>query len=396
MNLSLIFPSRNGVEFLEWSYNSIRKNQGNHHVEILVLDDKSDKDNTWEWCLKTMEVDPLFKAFRNEGPDRLGISGGHKFLSKHITTSTIGHFHNDFFLTEGTLDLIEQALQPNTVVCLTRIEPSIGYREGPEKIIWEDAPKELEDWDEDVFLNELPKFKRMWGNKTTGGHFAPFFMFTEEYNRIGGVDDVVLRKQGLEDSDLAFRLALGGFKTLQIPAFVFHFCSRGSRRQKYETGVMVDNPEWIKHNNTAIRNFIRKWQTFHLHDEWLQPYKPNRFNVGFNIINCTPHLLQALEPWCDDLQCDLNKRSIDEYIHIEQPNTTYCQLTEKINCNQSTDIKVNIDGQRFNQGDFNNIMNLSYILDDSGEVGEFEIGNLKLIINSLTHYENDLIVARNS
>ena len=85
MNLSLLIPSRNNLEFLKLCYSSIRKNQGNHFVEILVLDDKSDKDNTWEWCLETMQLDPNFKAFKNNRTERLGISGGFKFLSQQAT-----------------------------------------------------------------------------------------------------------------------------------------------------------------------------------------------------------------------------------------------------------------------------------------------------------------------
>ena len=49
---------------------------------------------------------------------------------------------------------------------------------------------------------------------------------------------------------------------------------------------------------------------------------------------------------------------------------------------------------RFQQNEFNLMTQLSMIIQDSGEVGEFEIGNLKLIINKMTEYQNDLIVCR--
>ena len=110
MNVSILIPSRNGVEYLEWAYNSIRKNQGNHHVEILVLDDISDKDNTWEWCVEIMQNDPLFMAAKNETGTRYGISGGYKFLSQITTQEIICHWHNDMFMTEGTLDAVADKL----------------------------------------------------------------------------------------------------------------------------------------------------------------------------------------------------------------------------------------------------------------------------------------------
>ena len=49
MKISLIQPGRNNLKYLKWSYDSIRKNQGNHEVEICVADDFSN-DGTWDWC----------------------------------------------------------------------------------------------------------------------------------------------------------------------------------------------------------------------------------------------------------------------------------------------------------------------------------------------------------
>lgn len=76
MNISILIPSRNGLEFLQWSYHSIRKNQGNHNVELLILDDFSDKDDTWKWLQDQSILDANLQIFRNEGPERWGISGG--------------------------------------------------------------------------------------------------------------------------------------------------------------------------------------------------------------------------------------------------------------------------------------------------------------------------------
>ena len=45
----------------------------------------------------------------------------------------------------------------------------------------------------------------------------------------------------------------------------------------------------------------------------------------------------------------------------------------------------------FNQQDYNTIERLSEIIQDSGEVGEFELGNLKIEIIQLNTYEKNLI-----
>ena len=409
MNLSLLIPSRNNLDFLKLAYSSIRKNQGNHHVEILVLDDKSDKDNTWEWCLKTMQVDPNFKAFKNNRNERLGISGGFKFLSQQATQDVIGHFHADMFMVEGTLDAIEWYLfspvdnnlpvkENKNVICLTRIEPPIYSKPGlyPEKIIWKDAPIEIEDWDEHKFLDFLPEAKKLWNGKRTEGYFVPFFMFTKEYLKLGGVDNINYKFQAREDSDFAFRLVLAGYETIQIPTFVFHFASRGNRRAKDNSGTWQDSPEWQQIEQKSIRNFIRKWQTIEMHDPELKPLKPKVYNIGFILQNPTLQHLYDLEPWCQRMVCpSVDNQLIDNYIRLEQPNTPF-DLKEKLEYGGcETEIIVQIDAQRFNTEDFKIITNLSQIITEDGEVGEFEIGNLKITIKEMNTCEHELIVCQN-
>ena len=52
---------------------------------------------------------------------------------------------------------------------------------------------------------------------------------------------------------------------------------------------------------------------------------------------------------------------------------------------------LGIDGNNFTQQDFQIIQQLNNIIQDSGEIGEFELGNLKITINNLKIYENNLI-----
>ena len=58
MEISLIIPSRNNLKYLEWAYDSIRKAQRNHEVEICVADDFS-SDGTKEWCESVSKIDKL-------------------------------------------------------------------------------------------------------------------------------------------------------------------------------------------------------------------------------------------------------------------------------------------------------------------------------------------------
>jgi predicted transport protein len=52
---------------------------------------------------------------------------------------------------------------------------------------------------------------------------------------------------------------------------------------------------------------------------------------------------------------------------------------------------VEVDGNNFTQQDFQVIQKLNDIIKDSGEIGQFELGNLQITINSLEEYQNELI-----
>jgi len=111
MQISFIIPSRNNYRFLKWSYDSIRKNQGNHDVQICVADDAS-TDGTWEWCQETMQRDKHFQAIRNDGPERQGLV----ILNDRLVNEVAKHdlciiYHADMYLCPGALDAIEKHLK---------------------------------------------------------------------------------------------------------------------------------------------------------------------------------------------------------------------------------------------------------------------------------------------
>ena len=74
-------------------------------------------------------------------------------------------------------------------------------------------------------------------------------------------------------------------------------------------------------------------------------------------------------------------------------NNTNPQLEEALECwfNNGVDVEVEIDGNTFTQQDFQIIQQLNAIIKDSGEVGEFKIGNIFVRINKLQERQNDLI-----
>ena len=116
MKISIIQPTRNNLKYLKWSYESIRKHQGEHIVEICVADDAS-TDGTWAWCVETEKQDPHFKWIRNMGPNRQG----HTILYDRLVNDVATHdicmiYHADMYLCPGALDAIEKHIGPKKIV----------------------------------------------------------------------------------------------------------------------------------------------------------------------------------------------------------------------------------------------------------------------------------------
>ena len=62
--------------------------------------------------------------------------------------------------------------------------------------------------------------------------------------------------------------------------------------------------------------------------------------------------------------------------------------------NPQNDIVVYIDCSKLNQKNFQMITQLSEILEEQGEIGEFELDDFTVKVNNLYTYENSLIVCK--
>ena len=395
MKISLIQPGRNNLKYLKWSYNSIRKNQGNHKVEICVADDFSN-DGTWNWCQEMMDKDPLFKAIRNEGPTRLGHTILYDSLVNEVATSDICMiYHADMYLCPGALDAVEKHIKEKTIVSLTRIEPPL-HPDGPEKVLL-DCGIEPEEFDEDMLLTQVKRLKTK--GKITEGIFAPWAFYKSDFQEIGG-HDPIFAPQSKEDTDIFNRFHLNGCKFIQTwEGFVYHMTCRGSRfadgaKRNPDGQVFMKNretDEWLKQNEKSTREFLRKWGHFCKHDTLMKPIVPPKYNIGFILKNCTLQLLKVLEPWCSTVYTDLEEFVLYE---MEEQKRTSFNLSDRIkgyDSEKNNEILIEIDGHTFGNEDFNYIQLISEILQDSSEIGQFELGNLTIEVIQLNTYENDLI-----
>ena len=202
--ISFIQPSRNNLKYLKWSYNSIRKNLDPIH-EICMADDFSN-DGTWEWLQKIAKEDKNVKIHRNEGPERLGHTILYDTLvNDYATNDIVMIYHADMYAAPGLDEEINIHIAPGVVVSATRIEPPL-HPDGPEKIL-EDFGIEPEEFDEDRFLRFAEQNKEKNAYKCTEGIFAPWAMYKDDFQKIGG-HDPLYAPQSKEDSDIFNRFLL--------------------------------------------------------------------------------------------------------------------------------------------------------------------------------------------
>ena len=400
--ISFIQPSRNNLKYLKWSYNSIRKNLGYIH-EICWADDFSD-DGTWEWMQEIAEKDPNVKIHRNEGPNRLGHTILYDTLvNDYATNDIVMIYHADMYACPGMDEAVLKHLIPGTVISATRIEPPL-HPDGPEKVL-QDFGIEPEEFDEQGLMNFINQtWEGMPEDKITNGIFAPWAIYKDDFQRIGG-HDPLYAPQSKEDSDIFNRFKLAGYELIQTwEGYVYHMTCRGSR---FKDGALRnpagkvfmkgrESSEWLAQNLRSTRNFIRKWGHMVKHDELLHPIIPPKYDVGFIVENCNNDLLKELEPWCSDIYGDWVGHKgfgVNKYVEEEQPNTQF-DLKKKIHSDHiepKNNVIVQFDCRFLTPQNFQILVNLSEILQESGEVGEMELEIFKFSIRSLDTYEKELI-----
>ena len=363
---TFVIPSRNNLEFLKLAYESIRNLDTKH--EILVLDDASE-DGTSSWIEEQNDEDLI--TFHNPGPERIGIVGMFDKGIELARTDIIMAFHADMVACKDLDKNILKHLDKGVVVSATRVEPPL-HPDGPEKII-RNYGIEADEFNFDAWYSGSESLKE---NKTTEGIFAPWCMFKEDFFKVGG-HDKLFAPQSKEDSDLFNRFQLNGYKFIQPwDALVYHFTSRGSRFNKYSGGSAGSNSnEWIQTTTKNGRNFLRKWGHFVMHDKYMKPIIPSKYDVGFIIKNCDNDMLALLEPYCDNIYVDCD---YSEYVKKEQENTLINLSTRVLpyDNEKQNSILIEIDRKEFNEQDMIIVQKLSQILDDSGKVGEFKLNNL--------------------
>lgn len=348
--ITFCIPSKSNLRYLKTCIPSIRKNAYRNDHEIIVFVD-SDEDGTIEWLDSVKDkYDISYYVNPDLGNNLYGIGKAYDFCVEKSTTDIFMIFHADMMLGKHADLKAFNHLKEKTVVCATRIEPPIHPNNG-EKILLDFGmwPEEFKEQEFDQYVSE-----HLEDSKTTEGIFAPWMMYKSEFLDILGGHDPIMHSCR-EDSDLFNRMLLAGFSFIQPwNSLVYHLTGRGA-------GSFDGDPErhkkWQEDMNKSTLEFIRKWGTNVNHTALMKPLVSPVYKKSVKIINSNPQLEHVLEPWF----------------------------------NGGSNIIVEIDGNTFTQQDYQIVQQLSAIIQDSGEIGQFELGNLKITIHSLDSFEQELI-----
>jgi len=274
--------------------------------------------------------------------------------------------HDDMILYPGFIENMNSLIKKGVIVTYTRIEPPIYTDQYPGKII-SNCGYDIEDFSEEKFHSlEIKK------GIIEGGTQLFFGCTKEDYI---GIDGYTFRKF-CEDDDIHRRYKLLGYKKIiSLDARVYHFVSKTSRNGNYDH----QDTEELKSN----RNYIRKWGS---------RLDSPKYNIAYVVHNCNIQMLNALEPWCDRIYVE----NRFDYIEAEQPNTKFDLSKRVLTIGQNdpigeNDIVVEFDCAKFNQRTFELLQSLPQIIKESGELGTFELEDLKIVINAIEEKQNDLI-----
>ena len=379
-NISLVIPGYNNLRHMKNAYTSIRKFYPN--VQLVMMDDGS-TDDTFMWLEESVKKDSNITIYKSE--DRVGHTILYDKGIEISNTDIVGILHADMIIGPNYLENLLKHLERGKVVCATRIEPPL-HPSGNEKII-QNFGLDFDDLDIPSFEEFVEKTQIENESKTTKGMFAPWILYKDDFQRIGG-HDPLFAPFPYEDSDIFQRWILAGYELIQSrDSFVYHLTCRGHRW----TGEIGKNDDYFHtvEENARI-NYIRKWGSWIKNDNYQHPIIPTVYKKALHLQNGTPELLKLLEPWFNSISTNLPTNQLNEFIKEAQPKTMI-DLKGKFKVELIDDIIVYIDGSKFDQNDYELIQQLPEIIKDNGQIGKFQLGNLLIRINNMNEYQNNLI-----
>ena len=284
-----INTSKNELDYLKLLLRSLKDNLKYSSHEIVVFID-SDNQNTFEWLAQQKSQFEDLKILRNILPVCYGYARNINEMFKFASHDIVSYLQSDMVISKDYDEYVLKNIKPNTILSSTRIEPplhgpgsekhTMNFGVTPSTFRYEEFLKYCESGREE---------------KLTNYFFAPFTLYKEVWNSIGGHDTLFRRSR--EDSDILNRLILSGVEIVQTwEALVYHFTCTSSRGAGWFDQANTKAQERARVQEQADRvelaRIFRKWGEFSHGNP-----TPYYYNVQANIEVDTPNfsLLTAVE-----------------------------------------------------------------------------------------------------
>jgi len=393
-----INTSTNELSNLKLLFKSLKDNLKYNNHEIIVFID-SDNEGTYKWLLTQKSKFNNLKILKNPLPICYGYARNINEMFKFAANDIVSYLQSDMVISKDYDFYLLKHVKPNMVLSSTRIEPPL-HNPGPEKhtVDFGLYPKQFK---YDEFQEFCAKNK---ADKTTSYFFAPFTMYKEVWNNIGGHDTQFRRSR--EDSDVLNRLILAGNKIHQTwEALVYHFTCTSSRGKDWFNPQNTKAQERVKlqeqADNIELKRFVKKWGTFS-HGNPLNYY----YNIDANInVDSDLNALEAIKPYFNQIFVNtditpINHHSIANNLFNIKENDweTYSYLYNKSQLESyssnplDTNITVEFNLSNINQNTFNSfIQNIQHIINQTDDIGLFEYEGFKVNIKKKINIINSKI-----
>lgn len=388
-----INTANNELDYIKLLFKSLKENLKSDEHEIIVFID-SDNEGTFEWLLEQKSDFKDLKILKNILPVCYGYARNINEMFKFASHEIVSYLQSDMVISKDYDEYLLKHVKPNMILSSTRIEPPL-HGPGPEKhtMNFGLSPSEFK---YEEFLKYCEGNRR---EDSTEYFFAPFTMYKNVWNNIGGHDTLFRRSR--EDSDILNRLILSGAQIVQTwEALVYHFTCTSSRGKGWfdKTNEKAQARARMQEqaDRVEVSRMFRKWGAF----SHGKPFNYN-YNIIANIEIDSPHFatLSAIEIFFDKVSvshidaynflvnADEHKYA-NELLNFSQENWekySYLYNTESLQDRftlekEEGDIVLSFKLSEVTQDTYDNVfMNLQHIVHNAEE-GDWEVGGLILSI----------------
>lgn len=403
-----INTSRNELEHVKLLFKSLKDNLKSDEHEIIIFID-SDNENTFEWLLEQKSQFKDLKILENILPVCYGYARNINEMFKFASHKIVSYIQSDMVISKNYDEYVLKHVKPNMILSSTRIEPPL-HGPGSEKhtMNFGLTPSEFK---YEEFLKYCEDNRQ---DNSTQYFFAPFTMYKDVWNSIGGHDTQFRRSR--EDSDVLNRLILSGVQIIQTwEALVYHFTCTSSRgkgwfdKSNKEAQLRARLQEQA--DQVEMTRMFRKWGAFS-HGSPLDYHYNIAANIEFDTANLM--LLPVVEVFFDKVGVT-TKDAYDYLVNADEhkyanellkfskedwDNYSYLYNTQNLQDRFALgqvqgDVVVTFKLSQINQDNYDNVLqNLQHIVHNAEE-GDWEVGGLTLSINNKVNNIQDKIKINN-